>query len=195
MNSKSMLKSRLIIALLTLLSTQMYSQFFSSGIKIGLSNSSNLSTQEFPNMAMTAGLLGEFKLAKWMRIRTEANILWSGRDDHFWAANDINDVHVELPLLLSFMPVKNLHIGAGAALNYHLISFGGEIPENKFNFGLVGHVEYRFFRRLGLGIRYLHQLSNFKKMDAIGTSIANGTNTSVLPTSSIQVSLSYSFGR
>jgi hypothetical protein len=172
-----------------------YSQIFSSSIKVGLANSSDLSTQSLPKMALTTGFIGELKLAKWMRVRTEATVLWSGRNDHFWTANPINDLSFEVPLMLTFMPVQNLHIGGGAALNYHLLSFGGELPENRLNLGLLGHLEYRFFKRLGLGIRYLHQLSNFKHIDAIGSSITSGSKSDILPQSSLQLTLSYSFGK
>ncbi len=195
MSNKGLLLSKLLVATFTLISTSINSQIFSSGIKVGLANSSDLSTQSLPKMALMTGFIGELKLAKWMRIRTEATVLWSGRNDHFWTAKPVNDFSFEIPLMLTFMPVQNLHIGGGAALNYHLLSFGGELPENRLNLGLLGHLEYRFFKRLGLGIRYLHQLSNFKHIDAIGSSITNASKSDILPQSSLQLTLSYSFGK
>ena len=168
---------------------------FSLGIKGGLTTS-NLFTPGTPTMGMTAGLMGEIKILKFMRLRTEANLLLHGTDKHFWETEDVDFYAVGLPVILEFMPVKNLYIGAGAELDYLVHADGAEMPENRFNFGLVGHLEYRFFSRLGLGLRYVHNLGNFNKIGNLGEAVGNGNNaTAAFPGSSVQMTLSYSFGK
>jgi len=172
---------------------QAQAQFFSMGIKGGMTTS-NLFTQGTPTMGMTAGLMGEFKFINWMRLRTEANFLWHGTDRHFWEQNDVDYFAVGMPVILEFMPVKNFFIGGGAELDY-LVASTGEAPDNRFNFGIVGHIEYRFFSRLGLGLRYVHNLGNFSQIRQIGDAITNpNVPSSAFPASSVQVTLSYSFG-
>jgi hypothetical protein len=58
----------------------------------------------------------------------------------------------------------------------------------------VGHIEYRFFGKLGLGIRYVHNLGNFPKIGEIGDSFNNPNQpTAAFPSSSLQATLSYLF--
>jgi hypothetical protein len=182
-----------VCAIMLLGATQSQAQFFKMGIKGGVSTS-NLFTQGTPTMGMTGGLMGEFKFVKWFRLRTEANVLWHGTDKHFWEQDDVDYFAVGLPAILEFMPVKNFFIGAGAELDYLVHAQGAEMPDNRFNFGLVGHIEYRFGGKLGLGVRYVHNLGNFNKIGQIGDSFNNPNQpTAAFPSSSVQVTLSYLF--
>ena len=167
---------------------------FSLGIKGGMTTS-NLFTEGSPTMGMTAGLMGEIRLVKWMRLRLETNFLMHGTDKHFWEQEDVDHFAVGLPVMIEFMPIKNLYIGGGAELDYLIASTGGATSENKFNFGVLGHIEYRFFGRLGLGVRYVHNLGNFSQIQQIGQAISSeNTPTAAFPSSSVQMTLSYSFG-
>ena len=146
MNKNKLFIRGLLCSLVLFTGIQTKAQIFSAGIKGGLTTS-NLTVQELPSLGMTAGLMGELKITKWMRLRMEANALWNGTDKHFWEKNDVDFVSVGLPVILEFMPLKNLYVGAGAELDYLIMSTGENLPANKFNFGLVGHLEYRFFQR------------------------------------------------
>jgi hypothetical protein len=194
MNKNKLFIGGLLCVIILFTGYRTEAQIFSTGIKGGLT-SSNLTLQELPTLGMTAGLMGEFKITKWMRLRMEANALWNGTDKHFWEKNDIDFVSVGLPVILEFMPFKNLYLGAGAELDYLIMSTGKSLPANKFNFGLVGHLEYRFFQRLGLGLRYVHNLGNFSNIKDIGESIGNSPISTAFPVSSLQLTLSYSFGK
>jgi hypothetical protein len=170
-------------------------KIFSLGIKAGMTTS-NLFTKGTPTMGMTAGLIGEIKLVKWMRLRTEANLLVHGTEKHFWEKDDVDYFAVGMPVILEFMPIKNLYIGAGAELDYLVASTGGEVAaQNRFNFGLLAHIEYRFCSRLGLGLRYVHNLGNFSEFQQIGNAINDENSpTAAFPGSSVQMTLSYNFG-
>lgn len=186
----------IVCAIVLFGATQAQAQFFSMGVKGGMTTS-NLFTQGTPTMGLTAGFMGEFKFAKWMRLRTEANLLWHGTDKHFWEKNNVNHFAIGMPAILEFMPVKNFYIGGGAELDYLIASTGGEdiSAANRFNFGLVAHIEYRFFSRLGLGLRYVHNLGNFSNIQQIGEAVSNpNVPTAAYPGSSVQLTLSYSFG-
>ncbi|BDS12131.1 PorT family protein [Aureispira anguillae] len=193
MGIRKLFVSFVVGTIILLGSHQTQAQFFSMGIKGGVTTS-NLFSQGTPTMGMTAGLIGELKFVKWMRLRAEANVLWHGTDKHFWEQDDIDYFAVGLPAILEIMPIKNFFIGAGAELDYLVHAQGAEMPDNRFNFGLVGHLEYRFFSRLGLGLRYVHNLGNFNKIGQIGDSINSGNKpTAAFPSSSLQMTLSYNF--
>lgn len=193
MGIQKLFASLLASAIILLAINQSQAQFFKMGIKGGLTTS-NLFTQGTPTMGMTAGLMGEFKFVNWMRLRAEANVLWHGTDKHFWENNDVDYFAVGMPVILEFMPIKNFFIGGGAELDYLVHAQGAPAPNNRFNFGIVGHIEYRFFSRLGLGLRYVHNLGNFNKIGQIGEAINNSnTPTAAFPGSSLQMTLSYSF--
>jgi hypothetical protein len=182
-----------VSAILLLGTTQSQAQFFKMGVKGGVTTS-NLFTQGTPTMGMTGGLMGEFRFVNWLRLRAEANVLWHGTDKHFWEQDDVDYFAVGLPVILEFVPLKNFFIGAGAELDYLVHTQGAEMPDNRLNFGLVGHVEYRFFGRLGLGVRYVHNLGNFNKIGQIGDSVTNANQpTAAFPSSSVQATLSYLF--
>lgn len=193
MGIQKLFVSIVVSAILSLGSIQSQAQFLTVGIKGGMTTS-NLLTQGSPTMGLTAGLLTELKFINWMRLRGEANILWHGTDKHFWEQDDVDYFAVGLPVILEFMPVNNFFIGAGAELDYLLHTRGATMPDDRFNFGLVGHVEYRFFKRLGLGLRYVHNMGTFNKIKQIGSSFDKDNQpTAAFPASSIQVSLSYNF--
>lgn len=193
MGIQNLFVSIAVCVIMLLGTTQSQAQFFKMGIKGGVSTS-NLFTPGTPTMGMTGGLMGEFRFVNWFRLRTEANVLWHGTDKHFWEQDDVDFFAVGLPVILEFMPLKNFFIGAGAELDYLVHAQGAEMPNNRFNFGLVGHIEYRFFGKLGLGVRYVHNLGNFNKIGQIGDSFSNPNQaTAAFPGSSLQATLSYLF--
>jgi hypothetical protein len=193
MGIQNLFVSIAVCAIMLLGTTQSQAQFFKMGIKGGVSTS-NLFTPGTPTMGMTGGLMGEFRFVNWLRLRAEANVLWHGTDKHFWEQDDVDFFAVGLPVILEFVPLKNFFIGAGAELDYLVHAQGAEMPANRFNFGLVGHIEYRFFGKLGLGVRYVHNLGNFNKIGQIGDSVNNPNQaTAAFPSSSVQATLSYLF--
>lgn len=184
-----------LIAIILVGAAESKAQFFSLGVKSGVM-SSNLFSGQTPTMGANLGLMGELKFAKWLRLRTEANIMWSGMDKNFWEQNDTDYFAVGLPVILQFMPLKNFHIGIGPELDYLLAVNNGVMPQKRFNFGLLAHVEYRFFDRLGLGVRYVQNLGDFSHFKQMGESISSGNSASnPFSNYSIQVSLSYRFGK
>jgi len=193
MSTNKLYVSLLIVVLLLVGNQKSNAQFFSMGIKGGVT-SSNVFQQGQPTLGLTAGLMGEFKFIKWLRLRTEANFLMMGSNDHFFVADDPSYYAIGVPAMLQFMPFKNFHIGGGAEIDYLLASNGGTMPANRFNLGIVGHVEYRFLGKLGLGVRYVHNLGGFNQFNNIGDAPQNGT-ANPFQQSSLQATLSYSFGR
>jgi hypothetical protein len=193
MGIQNLFVSLVVSAILLLGTTQSQAQFLKIGIKGGMTTS-NLFTQGIPTMGMAAGLMSEFKFANWLRLDAEANVLWYGTDKHFWEQQDVDYFAIGLPAVLKFMPAKNFFVGAGAELDYLVHAQGATMPNNRFNFGLVGDLEYRFFGKLGLGVRYVHNLGNFNKIGQIGDPVRNPSQpTATFPSSSVQVTLSYLF--
>lgn len=183
------------IAIVLLIANPTKAQIFSLGIKGGFT-SSNLFTS-LPSLGLTVGPSAEIKIINWLRLRTEANFMWSGTEKHFWEKDDTDYLSVGMPLMLNFMPFKNFHIGVGAELDYLFSAQETEIPSNRFNFGILANVEYRFFDRLGIGLRYVHNLGNFSQFQDFGESINNSSNSTSapFPMGSVQMTLSYRFGK
>jgi hypothetical protein len=191
---KIQLSSLIVTCLLLVGNTNCQAQFINMGIKAGVTSSDVFTPGNNPTLGLTAGLMTELKFIKWMRLRTEANLLVTGTQEHFYAKNDPTYYTLGVPVIIQFMPIKNLHIGGGAEIDYLIATQGGNMPNNRFNLGVLGHVEYRLFDRLGIGLRYVHNLGGFNQFQNIGNSTQNGIE-APFKTSSLQATLSYSFGK
>lgn len=187
----------LLCVLSLLFSTQSQAQFFSTGIQGGLTSSNLFSNNnnQIPTMGLSAGLAANFKFANWLQLRTEANLLWHGTDRQFWEAGDVDYYKANLPAMLLFSPVRNCYIGGGAALEYLMHVDGAAMPTDRLSMGLLGHVEYRFFDRLGLGIRYTHYLSSGERFNDLRDVNNPRATSAAFPTGTVQATLSYRFGR
>lgn len=185
----------MVMTVILLGANPIQAQLFSAGIKGGLTTS-DLFTDK-PSLGLTVGLMGELKIVDWLRLRTEANVMWKGTDKHFWEKDDVDYFSVGVPLIIAFMPFKNFYIGAGAELDYLFSAQEAAMPANHFNFGVLGHVEYRFFDRVGVGVRYVQNLGNFSQFEQLGEAVSSGStaNSAAFPTYSLQMTLSYRFGK
>lgn len=104
---------------------------------------------------------------------------------------DINN-QINLLLTLKSETLSNIYFGIGSYLGY--IVFVDEYyrddeeNHNNFDFGLVGSLEYRFFKKMSIDIRYLYGLS-----DILDREFNNGTITHDKYNRVIQIALNYRF--
>ncbi len=195
MGSNNFLQKALLGIVLLLSASASKAQFFNPGIKAGITTNQAFTQGLDSKAGLTAGLIGEFKFIKWLRLRTEANLLVLGDEQHFWENTNSTYYAVSAPVLLQFMPVKNLHIGAGAEVDYLIHgSKDAAMPTDRFNLGIVGHLEYRFFNRLGIGLRYINNLGSFGQFSQISEAPSNSVNP-IMGKHVVQATLSFSFGK
>ncbi|WMX17528.1 MULTISPECIES: outer membrane beta-barrel protein [unclassified Aureispira] len=174
---------------------QSQAQIFRPGLKVGLTTS-NLVTEGIPTTGLTTGFIAEHKLTNWFLIRHEYNLLWHGTDKHAWERDDIDYFAFGLPVMVEFMPIQNLYLGTGMELDFLTHTRGAAMPNNRFNLGLLAHIEYRIANQLGLGLRYVHNLGNFSDIRQIGEVAYDPNEPSLaFPGSSFQATLSYHFCR
>lgn len=131
-------------------------QFVNSGFRASLNTANAFDQNTFNKLGMSAGLVTEINPAKFMKLTLETNLIMSGDTKHFFEANDAKYYSVNLPAMLVIMPKKNFHIGVGADVSYLLFSSSGPIPTERFAAGAILNLEYRLFKRLGIGLRYNH---------------------------------------
>lgn len=146
-----------------------------------------------PTIGVSAGVFGELQLVKFMRLRAELNAAWKGTDRHFWLKDDKDLFYAGIPVLIEFVPIKNLIVGAGAEANYLVAAIGAPVSDyKKWDVGLTFHLEYRLFSRLGISLRYVHGLTKVNPTQ-ITDGQGNASN-SFTANRTIQLGLSYSFG-
>lgn len=181
-----------------IVSTTIYAQF-NVGVQAGVTTSNFnqlFSKNAVPQLGFNAELYGEVKFLKRLRLRFGLNGSWKGTNDHFFLKDDVDLFYLGLPVLLEVELFKNFLIGGGLEANYLLGSTSsGAVkyePNTKWDVGLVGQVEYRFFGRFGVNLRYTHGLISVDKFQVT----ESGTNTTkALANRSLQLGVSYTFGR
>ncbi|MCP4443697.1 MAG: porin family protein [Aureispira sp.] len=181
-----------------IVSTAAYAQF-NVGIQAGVTTSNFnqlFSKNSVPQLGFSAELYGELKFLKRMRLRAGVNGSWKGTNNHFWLKDDVDLFYLGIPVLLEVELFKNFLLGGGVEANYLLGSNNsGAVkyePNSKWDIGLVAQVEYRFFSRFGINLRYTHGLMSIDKLQVAEV----GTNTqTALANRSLQLGVSYTFGR
>lgn len=119
--------------------------------------------------------------------------------------SDYNFNYLNLPLLVSYNPVKNFRVLLGPEVGYLLSArirgedFDSNAKEihdlSNFDVGIATGLDYQFGNGLGIGIRYVHGFIKIQEDNLITSVSGNSTN---LPESTwrnrtFQLYISYAF--
>ncbi|MFK7797294.1 MAG: hypothetical protein AB8E82_07545 [Aureispira sp.] len=147
-----------------------------------------------PRLGATIGLIQELHLLPWIQLRAEGNIVWQGREDHFWAGNgDVDYFSINVPLMLQIMPSRNFYVAGGLGWSYLAHAQGGPMPNNRSGLNWVGLMHYRFFcSRAGLELRWNQR---FQRPNAPSSTDVNGNIIAPFNDTSLQLALTIRLGR
>lgn len=173
-----MKKLSLTVMLLAVLSIShtLHAQFVNSGFRLSLNTANAFDLNTFNQLGASAGLVTEINPAKFLKLSIETNLTMSGETKHFFEANDAKYYSVNIPAMLVFMPKKNFHVGVGADISYLLFSSTGPLPSQRFAAGAILNVEYRLFKRLGIGLRYNHTFATAETLTSFSIPEAGISN-------------------
>ena len=177
MNHKTFFNCLLLISSFVLLPTQnMICQRFNGGLIAGLSTSQvDGDTQKgYDKPGFYAGVYVETSLNELFGLKSELFYISKGAKKTINKLEEFNTTlnYMELPVYLSFKPLKNGEISAGFAVSYlissKLVNYG-EIVEgalydmHDFDFSFLVALNYHFTERLGICARVDYSLVPVKK--------------------------------
>lgn len=169
------MKKNILILILLQLSFYSYGQF-TYGVKAGINfndlvvTGSSVSDGAKPNIGFHAGVFGKLKVYKNFYFIPEIQFSQRGYNVNGLRAN-LN--YIEVPLLLSYMPIKFINIDIGPNLGYQ-ITYNAFVEE-KFDYGLTGGLRFNISEKISIIGRYYHGFASsfdYYLVDQYGTTKA-----------------------
>lgn len=178
LNQKVVFQAFLALALIFGIQSISQAQF-KFGLKSAVTTSS-FSDQEgglFSKLGLSAGAFADIQIKR-IGLRVEGNGIYQGSEGHFWQNDETKVLYANVPAMIRYMPVKNLYIGGGAALNYKIL--GNTTSNEKMGMDVLADIEYRFGNKIGVNLRYTH-----------GIPMGGNAPSSIFPRQMLQAGLTF----